>query len=223
MPISSPRLRRLDQILLDIASDDAMLLSELDGYVTGILICPDLIMPGEWLPEVWGGAGGRAPFDDERDVRWFIDKVMQHYNAVAAGLLKGHGRFTPVFDTDVRHGEILWEIWIEGFACAVDLRPESWAQITEDDDQAAADAFDGLATLIAIADDSSDLERSIIDDLTARGHDLIPRWVEALHAWRLNNQVHQAVTTAPIATKFGRNDPCGCGSGRKYKKCCGLN
>jgi preprotein translocase subunit SecA len=22
-------------------------------------------------------------------------------------------------------------------------------------------------------------------------------------------------------TKVGRNDPCPCGSGRKYKKCCG--
>jgi SEC-C motif len=25
----------------------------------------------------------------------------------------------------------------------------------------------------------------------------------------------------PIATKIGRNDPCKCGSGKKYKKCCG--
>lgn len=24
-------------------------------------------------------------------------------------------------------------------------------------------------------------------------------------------------------TKVGRNDPCPCGSGRKYKKCCGAN
>jgi uncharacterized protein len=25
---------------------------------------------------------------------------------------------------------------------------------------------------------------------------------------------------APLRTKTGRNDPCPCGSGRKYKKCC---
>ena len=24
-------------------------------------------------------------------------------------------------------------------------------------------------------------------------------------------------------TKVGRNDPCPCGSGKKYKKCCGFN
>ena len=27
----------------------------------------------------------------------------------------------------------------------------------------------------------------------------------------------------PSALKVGRNDPCHCGSGRKYKKCCGIN
>jgi preprotein translocase subunit SecA len=26
---------------------------------------------------------------------------------------------------------------------------------------------------------------------------------------------------AVAATKVGRNDPCPCGSGKKYKKCCG--
>ena len=30
---------------------------------------------------------------------------------------------------------------------------------------------------------------------------------------------------APLRTgpKIGRNDPCPCGSGRKYKRCCGSN
>ena len=31
-------------------------------------------------------------------------------------------------------------------------------------------------------------------------------------------QIEQVVRTAP---KVGRNDPCPCGSGKKYKKCCG--
>ena len=34
-----------------------------------------------------------------------------------------------------------------------------------------------------------------------------------------------SVKKAPIrkVQKPGRNDPCPCGSGKKYKKCCGLN
>ncbi|MBQ7282414.1 MAG: SEC-C domain-containing protein, partial [Spirochaetales bacterium] len=30
----------------------------------------------------------------------------------------------------------------------------------------------------------------------------------------------QVIRTAP---KVGRNDPCPCGSGKKYKNCCGRN
>jgi uncharacterized protein YchJ len=33
-------------------------------------------------------------------------------------------------------------------------------------------------------------------------------------------------STRPVVRaeeKVGRNDPCPCGSGKKYKKCCGIN
>ena len=32
-----------------------------------------------------------------------------------------------------------------------------------------------------------------------------------------------AAQTVRTAKKSGRNDPCPCGSGKKYKKCCGVN
>jgi preprotein translocase subunit SecA len=32
---------------------------------------------------------------------------------------------------------------------------------------------------------------------------------------------HQKTGEAPNRKKVGRNDPCPCGSGKKYKKCCG--
>jgi uncharacterized protein YecA (UPF0149 family) len=40
-----------------------MTLSELDGYVTGILACSEMIAPSEWLPHVWGETG-EANFSD---------------------------------------------------------------------------------------------------------------------------------------------------------------
>ena len=30
-----------------------MLLEELEGFIAGLLVCPDLIKPGEWLPIIW--------------------------------------------------------------------------------------------------------------------------------------------------------------------------
>jgi len=34
-----------------------------------------------------------------------------------------------------------------------------------------------------------------------------------------DKKMPEIVTAAP--KKIGRNDPCPCGSGKKYKKCCG--
>lgn len=40
-------------LLSDAVADDCMLLSELDGFLAGIVVCPDLIMPSEWMPLPW--------------------------------------------------------------------------------------------------------------------------------------------------------------------------
>ena len=32
-----------------------------------------------------------------------------------------------------------------------------------------------------------------------------------------------AMPATRLAPKVGRNDPCPCGNGRKFKKCCGRN
>jgi len=55
-----PYLRRLEQELRAL-DEDAMLLEQLDGFIAGLLICPELIKPGEWLPAVWGNADGNEP------------------------------------------------------------------------------------------------------------------------------------------------------------------
>ncbi|MFR4118040.1 MAG: SEC-C metal-binding domain-containing protein, partial [Bilophila wadsworthia] len=36
-------------------------------------------------------------------------------------------------------------------------------------------------------------------------------------------ELHGAPAQAKAENKPGRNDPCPCGSGKKYKKCCGAN
>jgi uncharacterized protein YecA (UPF0149 family) len=51
--------------------------------------------------------------------------------------------------------------------------------------------------------------------------------VVILNEWRLANtqplqDIDPRVVTVP-RKKVGRNEPCPCGSGKKYKKCCGLN
>ena len=60
MPKPPRYLKQLERELASL-SDDAMLLEELDGFVAGLLVCPELIKLSEWLPMVWGSEEGDDP------------------------------------------------------------------------------------------------------------------------------------------------------------------
>jgi uncharacterized protein len=130
-------LKRLDEMLASLPADsDVMLVSEIDGFLAGVLVCLDLILPGEWLPLVLGsGEEDAAPvFEDVEQAEQFLEVVMEHYNATANDLRSGC--YEPVFEVDARHDEILWELWIGGFEAAMWLRPDSFAAILDGDEEA---------------------------------------------------------------------------------------
>ncbi len=83
------------------------------------------------------------------------------------------------------------------------------------------DTRTALAGLIMLADinrGDGSLSKSETDDLTKRAPDLIPYWVPILNAWRIGQHLASQPPT-PHFGKVGRNDPCPCGFGKKYKKC----
>jgi uncharacterized protein len=222
-----PHLKMLEEHLAAL-SEDAMLLSELDGYLAGVLVCPDLILPSEWLPSIWGGGDEEAApvFDSANDVQALVGLIMRHYNALSRDLQRRRGRYAPIFDVDPRHDETLWELWIGGFERAVALRPESWARVLNSDDEQAAAALTGLHELIKLGRgerEGAGEDQAAVDELTQKAPDLIPPWVEALNAWRVKQSTGGPPSATTLHQKLGRNDPCPCGSGKKYKKCCGLN
>src|SRR5215203_3605817 len=148
MPALQPHLKQLEQHLAALP-EEAMLLSELDGYLAGILVCPDLILPSEWLPPIWGGGDEEtAPvFDSADDVQALVGLIMRHYNALSRDLQRGRGRYVPIFEVDPRHDETLWELWMSGFERAMTLRPESWARVLTSDDEDAVAALTGMQEL----------------------------------------------------------------------------
>ena len=87
----------------------------------------------------------------------------------------------------------------------------------------------GLLTLADVDRRDSRFTPEQLDALTAAAPHQIGPWVVTLNEWRLANyapthdfQTPRSSFSTP-ADKVGRNDPCPCGSGKKYKKCCGLN
>ena len=214
-------LEELDQLLLD-QGDDWMLLTQLDGFLAGILVSPDTVQPGTWLKHIWAGDDGEGTpnFADMADFQHILALVMRHYSDIQAALNQP-GSYEPLFDVDTRNDDILWEMWIEGFFKAVTLAPVGWRRIAASDVAGCKAALAGLAKLNAIANRASRLSRSKQDQWAREAPDLIPVWVEMLHSWRLANDPNR--TASGQHGKVGRNEQCPCGSGKKYKKCCGLN
>jgi hypothetical protein len=52
-------LKQLEKELLALG-EETMLLEELDGFIAGVLVCPEVIPPSEWLPVVWGQTDDQA-------------------------------------------------------------------------------------------------------------------------------------------------------------------
>lgn len=221
MAIPPDYLDELDWLLLD-QGEDCMLLSQLDGFLTGVLVSPDLLAPSQWLKMIWAGDNGTGTLDfsDMGSLQHFTDLIMHHYHVILACLGRP-GSLEPVLEIDTRTDETLWEMWIEGFGQAMDMAPSGWRRILEDDDPGCRTAIESIKELRTFADGTKRLMRAAEDRWDREAPDLIPIWVEMLHQWRLENDPNRPAFIK--RQKIGRNDPCPCGSGRKYKKCCGLN
>ena len=222
-------LDRLDSALMELPEDnDPMILTEFDGFCAGLITCPEMIAPSVWLPEVWG-PGGAPEFKDLSEMQVVLDLIMAHYNRVAS-LLMIQGEYYPVMDEDRRNGDILWEFWMMGFAAAMRLRPEAWAAIGRRGNARVIKAFKQLEELADIAAAFSEGKRAKMGKLRKQAPKLIPALVEDLNHFAKSQPLGLPsgfplaanMTTAPVfAVKVGRNDPCPCGSGKKFKKCCG--
>jgi uncharacterized protein len=228
---SDQDLDRLDALLHALPEEKMpMTLSELDGYLTGILACPDLIMPSEWLPHVWGETG-EANFPDMKTTDKTTDKtigaVMGHYNSVAEAMMRSL-LIEPIYEVDPNSDETLWEPWVDGFSRALDVRPDAWKRLLDEADEETQASMIFMMALRDIDTGRSKFSEEEIHDIDREAPDLIPNCIATI----LHQSRPELVRSEPAnlpgmpfksGKRPGRNDPCSCGSGRKYKQCCGRN
>ena len=103
-----------------------MLLSDLDGFLTGILCSPDLIMPSEWLPIVWGD---KKPSQGDMDAHiWATQAILERYNQIAQALNSEPPFVEPIF-LQAPEGHVIAMDWCEGFMQAVHLHKDRWEEL----------------------------------------------------------------------------------------------
>jgi hypothetical protein len=62
-----------------------MSLEMLDGFFTALVIGPELVLPSQYLPVVWGSADGEGPvWDSIEQVNYALQLMTRHWNAIAA-------------------------------------------------------------------------------------------------------------------------------------------
>lgn len=239
MMLTAKDLKSLKQ-LLALADDqgcEAFTLNELLGYFYGLAITPEIIVPSEWLAEIFGEE--MPEFGSEKQAKRLIDTMFRVFNEFSNAFHNGELAFP--YNMAEPEDWMLEEVkeWTWGFQKALLLRPECWLQ--EEDipllsGKEEKESMASLAIITAIAEPESASE--IFENVPEAGEDdddfwaslfvILPTAVQSLQQYAAKREKarrdHLQETRhlgKPIQSiKIGRNDPCPCGSGKKYKKCC---
>ena len=213
-------------VLERFRNERAMNLEMLDGFFVALICCPDMVRPNEYLPEIWGGnMADNEAFSDQAEAQTFFDLVMRHWNTVVQSLTKGE--FLPLLfedDGGIAHGND----WAQGFMRGMELRHDDWSELMNDEQHGGA-----LIPILALANEhhpdpemrpykeplSAERREQLIIGVAASAP-AIYRYF-ASHRRTRARVARENTTHRRSAPKIGRNDPCPCGSGQKFKKCCG--
>jgi uncharacterized protein len=222
-----------------------------DGYLTAIAASRRIIEVDEWLPALTGEAFGRAfadPQAAEQATRALDTWLLRRREELNPERLLDHpdqSYITPLFDewTDemraelIKAGEVAPEevmtlqtgcLWSQGFLACLEDFAEEWPSPDEGDDGVEAESYRMMTQLIGCLSLSPDDDEykafvasqwrgdpptrdELLDEVCYAVQDLRLYWLD--HGPKPEQRI--------VGDKPGRNDPCPCGSGRKYKKCHG--
>ncbi len=190
----------------------------IDGYLAGVSVQPRIVPVTDWLPGVFDLEGRALPAD--HDPAWLgrCRALIERRFEVMNTDISEDSWFDPVI-IDIDHAPPVSEYetpktpaaqvlgpWLAGFLHALDRFPEVMAR---GDDEAAA-LVTQLVGLLS-GEHATDVNRSV--DALVRT--VVALWMET------EDQRYHVDTIRRSLPKVGRNEPCPCGSGRKYKACHG--
>ena len=128
------QIELLDEYLSsERAPPRCMDLSELDGFMAGIIAGPEPIMPSEWMPVIWDG--DEASFDSPDEAQTIMGAILNRYNEIQTALDGDPTDYMPIFWED-DEGEPVVEDWAHGFMHAVSMRTEAWEPVLRDEETA---------------------------------------------------------------------------------------
>lgn len=161
-----------------------------------------------------------APIKSLQDEAAFQPEIMDTRGAL---LLLPEAERAELADEEVPS---LAQVWALGFMFVVENWAEEWAAPR---DKEAAQMLDAAMEFIVnlTEDDDGEPELNLYDEAgpASTSQDRLDAFGEAIWAvydlrqlWRSMGPRVETIVKGDLP---GRNDPCSCGSGKKFKKCCG--
>ena len=202
--------------LLDAKSEahNTMRCDEVQGFMMALLSGPDALNPTNWLPEI---LGEESLFDAKE--RTEIERLVM---AMAADMrMKLNEKILPdLWFYEDEAGNPDFYTWCNAYLYALDIVPTDWFEAV--DQEEFEDLFYPIMALGGIYDDEEN--GAVIlhlneKELTQLESDLPHVLLDIYWYWQAI--INKPQTVRREGEKVGRNDPCPCGSGKKYKACCG--
>lgn len=224
-PLTEDELAELEQFLLyELDTEEGMTLDMLDGFLHAIVIGPVFIHPHQWLPKVWGTERDESPPMPSVEVfNRVLQLVMRHYNGIVSGFAMQPPEFLPVWGTRTFEGQEFddAESWAYGFCEGVNLCQPAWRALLDDPE---GERWYRPIGLLGV--DAYSADQDYLTTTPAQRHVLaaeIGNNLPYIHAFWLpmREAINERQRAQRMSKKVGRNEPCPCGSDKKFKKCCG--
>ncbi len=205
----------------------AMDVSTLEGFLTAVLIGPGLVMPTQWIPWVWDKhEGSQDPgFQDVEGANQILGLVMRLHNGLNRRLRDAPEDFEPLSWRGAQRGVVQW---CEGFVLGTRFYRQAWELLQNAKPEWFAPCVPPGEDRPAEPVEAGEAGRwrSEVASSVVKMKAFWDFWQEQTQsrAPRAEARGPMPGGRSPVvrkAPKVGRNDPCPCGSGKKYKRCCG--
>jgi uncharacterized protein len=219
-PLSDAEIHVLDEFLMsDSTPEDVLTIDELHGYLTAIICCPVPVMPSDWLTGVWQSEE-EPQFESDEQAQEIMSLIMRMHNDIADTFRIGE-EFGPLMpESTLESGEtvIVAQGWCWGFMEGMRSQFDAW----EPQLDMINELVMPIAVLARLGDEDPELQELLDDqEKIAQLTDAIAESAAAIYEYNRSIGDEPPERYLRKTAKVGRNDPCPCGSGKKYKKCCG--
>ncbi len=238
MPIfwTEAETRRLDDFLRrDGGPENTMDTAMLDGYLCAVVSGPRLVMPSEMLRWVWDTEHGtdEPVFEGNEEANDIVGLIMRQWNAINDALTHDPQAYEPLIYEREHEGNAIPIIdeWCMGYYLGISIDLAAWTPLLIGQPALCANILlygtkDGWAALQQKKFNAQEHQANA-DSLAGSAHAIHAFWLDQRRAQAAAGQLPDPVARRESVRregpKIGRNDPCPCGSGRKYKHCHGTH